>query len=218
VEGTRRGGTVLIRKRPPIETTLFVSQFRLMAAHETGRIIPHLRLLLDQIFERLRDLPFLIASSTRGQAAGFFYDFPPNFDQSLNIEKLRMSCHRCVPCRRAGAEYAQSREVPFRCGDGEQCFTRGSDALVNTEHFSGKMTEGKGGQHPALLFQRGKLPFRFSERGRKPTQASLAPVMLATFAFEHTHGPAGAGIEDLTDKAWQRFAARAGRFGVGHLQ
>ena len=34
---------------------------RLVAARATGRMIPHLDLALDQLFERLRDLPFLIA-------------------------------------------------------------------------------------------------------------------------------------------------------------
>jgi hypothetical protein len=42
-----------------------------MAAGATGRIIPHLDLALDQPFERLRDLPFLIALSARWQRAGF---------------------------------------------------------------------------------------------------------------------------------------------------
>jgi hypothetical protein len=60
---------------------------------------------------------------------------------------------------------------------------------------------------------------RILKRTGPPTAAaSLAPVMLSTFAFEHAHGLAGAGIEDLTDEAWHRLATRAGRFGLGHLQ
>jgi hypothetical protein len=48
---------------------------RLVAARATGRMIPHLDLVLDQLFERLRDLPFLIALSARSQRAGFSYGF-----------------------------------------------------------------------------------------------------------------------------------------------
>jgi hypothetical protein len=50
--------------------------------------------------------------------------------------------------------------VPFRGGDGQQSFTRGSTALVNTEHLPEKSTKVNQGQHPALLFQRAKLPFQ----------------------------------------------------------
>jgi hypothetical protein len=48
---------------------------RLVAARATGRIIPHLDLALDQLFERLRDLPFLIALNAGSQRAGFLYCF-----------------------------------------------------------------------------------------------------------------------------------------------
>jgi hypothetical protein len=38
-------------------------------------MIPHLGLTLDQLFERLRNLPFLIALNARSQRAGFPYRF-----------------------------------------------------------------------------------------------------------------------------------------------
>jgi hypothetical protein len=48
---------------------------RLVAARATGRMIPYLDLALDQLFERLRDLPFLIALNAGSQRAGFSYCF-----------------------------------------------------------------------------------------------------------------------------------------------
>ena len=53
---------------------------RLVAARATGRMIPHLNLALDQLFERLRNLPFLIALNARSQRAGFSYCFLPDLD------------------------------------------------------------------------------------------------------------------------------------------
>lgn len=48
---------------------------RLVAARATGRMIQHLDLALDQLFERLRNLPFLIALNARLQRRGFSYCF-----------------------------------------------------------------------------------------------------------------------------------------------
>jgi hypothetical protein len=48
---------------------------RLVATRAMGRMIPHLDLGLDQLFERLRNLPFLIALNVRSQRAGFSYCF-----------------------------------------------------------------------------------------------------------------------------------------------
>ena len=48
---------------------------RLVAASATGRMIPYLDLALDQLFERLRNLPLLIALNARSQRAGISYCF-----------------------------------------------------------------------------------------------------------------------------------------------
>jgi hypothetical protein len=43
-------------------------------------MIPYQDLALDQLFERLRDLPFLTALNARSQRAGFSYCFQPDLD------------------------------------------------------------------------------------------------------------------------------------------
>jgi hypothetical protein len=61
---------------------------RLVAARAAGRIIPYLDLSLDQLFERLRDLPFLIALNTSLQRAGLLVRFPIRLGLTLEYRKI----------------------------------------------------------------------------------------------------------------------------------
>ena len=59
-----------------------------MAANETGQVIPRLALVLDQPFERLCDLPFLIALRPGRQRASFFDKLQPRLDQLAEFERM----------------------------------------------------------------------------------------------------------------------------------
>jgi hypothetical protein len=68
------------REEVCLERRCIAPIIRLVAARATGRMIPYLDLTLDQFFERLCNLPFLIALSARSQRAGFPYCFYPDLD------------------------------------------------------------------------------------------------------------------------------------------
>ena len=60
-----------------------------MAANETGQVISRLTLVLDQPFERLCDLPFLIALRPGRQRASFLDKLHPSLAQLGEIKKVR---------------------------------------------------------------------------------------------------------------------------------
>jgi hypothetical protein len=69
---------------------------RLVAARATGRMIPYLDLALDQLFERLRDPPFLIALNARSQRGDFSYCFQPHLDVN-RLANLTPSASNLTP-------------------------------------------------------------------------------------------------------------------------